>query len=126
MPISVRDRKLLWGRSGNRCAFPDCGRELVIEVTLTSVSEAVGEECHIVARRDDGPRGESLLTADERDRYDNLILLCADHHKVVDRDEVNFTPEKLREMRESHNTRVRSSLDPRDASTFEHELQYAI
>ncbi|HEX6394683.1 MAG TPA: HNH endonuclease [Acidimicrobiales bacterium] len=91
MSISVQTRKLLWGRSGNRCAYSECKRELVLEVTLTSRSTTVGNECHIVSRKPDGPRGDNPLPLDQRDEYDNLILLCADHHKVIDEDTVTFT-----------------------------------
>jgi hypothetical protein len=52
MGIGLPDRKILWGRAGNRCAFPDCRQELIC--LGASASTVVGEEAHIVAREVDG------------------------------------------------------------------------
>jgi hypothetical protein len=62
MTISVRDRKLLWGRSGNRCAFTDCRRQLTVDAEETGRDAVVSQEAHIVAEEEDGPRGASPLS----------------------------------------------------------------
>ncbi|WP_063002578.1 hypothetical protein [Nocardia mikamii] len=43
---------------------------------------ALGEIAHIVADSPNGPRGDSPLTAAARNDYQNLILLCNQHHRV--------------------------------------------
>ncbi|WP_442978196.1 HNH endonuclease [Rhodococcus sp. A5(2022)] len=43
----------------------------------------IGEEAHIVGQGTNGPRSGSL-DASEIDRYDNLLLLCANDHALVD------------------------------------------
>lgn len=84
--ISVQDRKRLWGRAASRCAFPDCRQELIEEMTGDQGDVLVGQEAHIIGRNSDGPRGKSDLTAAQRDTYENLILLCARHHIIIDND----------------------------------------
>jgi len=109
MSISSKTRKMLWGRAANRCAL--CRMELVMDETETDDESVVGDECHIVAREDDGPRGESLLTSEQRDKYSNLLLLCKVHHKVIDDQEGHYTAERLNEIKLEHEKWVRDSLN---------------
>lgn len=93
---------MLWGRSANICAFPNCNKTLVMDETEGDDASIIGEEAHIVAKKPDGPRGDSPLTEEERDKYDNLILLCSIHHKLID-DQVNEYPvSKLKEYKKEH------------------------
>ena len=83
MNVSDRDRKILWARSGNRCA--KCRRELVPPSGHPAVDAVVGEECHIVSPRMGGPRGTTTPHPDRNlDAYGNLILLCPSDHSLVD------------------------------------------
>jgi hypothetical protein len=109
MPISVQDRKRLWGRAASRCAFPDCRQELIEEMTGAEGVFLVGQEAHIVAQSSDGPRGESDLT--DRDTYENLILLCAHHHITIDNDVNAYPVEKLLSMKTEHELWVRRQLN---------------
>jgi hypothetical protein len=124
MGISLKTRKMLWGRSGNRCAFPDCRRELVEDETLTDDPSIIGEEAHIVAKKEGGPRGESDLSTEERNRFSNLILLCRNHHKVVDDQVDKFTVDRLHKMKEEHLTWVDENLEV-DEDRQEDELAYS-
>jgi hypothetical protein len=65
MAISGKTRKILWGRSGNRCAI--CRRELVMDATDLDDESVTGDECHIVARKPIGTRGDSPLRLRERE-----------------------------------------------------------
>ena len=110
MGISLKTHKLLWGLSGNKCAFEDCRNDLIADETETDDESIIGDEAHIVARSEDGPRGKSTLSEDDRDKYDNLILLCRKHHKIID-DQFNFyTVEKLNKVKKSHESWVKESL----------------
>lgn len=112
MGISLKTHKLLWGFSGNKCAFEDCRNDLIADETETDDESIIGDEAHIVARGEDGPRGKSILSEDDRDKYDNLILLCRKHHKIID-DQFNFyTIEKLNEVKKAHENWVKESLKP--------------
>lgn len=57
-----------------------------------------------------GPRAGSL-PPDEIDRYENLILLCRNHHRVVDEQEAAYTIARLRDIKRAHEMEVRSRLD---------------
>lgn len=80
MSIPLRDHKMLWGRAGARCSF--C-RTLLASISDIGLASVIGEEAHIVARSVNGPRGESSLSAEQRNAYSNLILLCPTHHAVI-------------------------------------------
>lgn len=110
MPISVRDRKRLWGLSASRCAFPGCRQELIEETADGQGAVLVGQEAHIVAESADGPRGQSDLTAQQRDLYQNLILLCSRHHTVVDNDASAYPVESLLAYKAEHELWVRAQL----------------
>lgn len=78
MSIGVLPRKLLWGRAGNQCAYPDC-RQLLTEnfgtdesAVLSSAGVVIGEEAHIRSGRPAGPRHDPNFLQDV-DTYSNLI-----------------------------------------------------
>jgi hypothetical protein len=110
MTISVHDRKRLWGLSASRCEFPDCRQALIEETSDAQGAYLVGQECHIVAKAADGPRGNSDLGSAERDSYSNLVLLCSRHHIVVDNDVRAYPVEKLLSMKAVHELWVRQNL----------------
>jgi hypothetical protein len=110
MTIAARDRKILWGRAGNRCA--KC-RTLLVPATESSGSQAlVGEECHIVSPRPSGPRGgEARPGGVSPDAYENLILLCPTDHSLVDQLPTDYPVAKLVALKADHEAWVEQSLD---------------
>jgi hypothetical protein len=110
MAISLKTHKMIWGRSGNMCAFPDCKKTLVVDETSTDDPSVIGEEAHIIAQKEDGPRGVSPLTMEQRDKYENLILLCSIHHKVVDDQEKEYTVDRLKDFKTKHETWIKENL----------------
>ncbi len=106
MAIRDVDRKLLWGRSGNQCAFPECRQELTVDLGVDPPlrnTVVLGEEAHIVAREDDGPRGDPGVPLSERNAYDNLILLCPTHHTLIDKEHGrSFPVDVLLAMKRAH------------------------
>jgi hypothetical protein len=86
--------KKLFGRAGNRCAFPDCN-----ETIIHSSGHIAGEICHIRARSQGGPRFNAAQTDAQRNGYENLIILCSNHHKVIDAKPDVYTVEILIEMK---------------------------
>ena len=67
--------KKLFALSGNRCAFTDCPQKLVDER-----GNLFAQICHIEAAESGGKRYNSNQTPDERRSFENLILMCANHH----------------------------------------------
>ncbi|MBD2540597.1 HNH endonuclease [Coleofasciculus sp. FACHB-SPT36] len=104
--MKTKDVKILWGRSGNRCAFPGCK----IELTPDSAESSLGEMAHIVAESPNGPRGDSYLTCEERDEYSNLILLCPTHHTLIDSNPEEWTVDKLKQIKREHENWVSTQL----------------
>lgn len=110
MGISVKDRKILWGRSGNRCAFYGCNIELH-QVEDANTSSIIGEECHIEAQSANGPRYNASLSEKQVNSFNNLILLCANHHKIIDDNPEQYTVKDLKIMKSEHEDRVRKALE---------------
>ncbi len=107
MAISDKTRKKLWGRSGSRCAI--CYIELTpIEKDITGGLN-IGEECHIISSKTTGPR--FTTSYDNYDDYDNLILLCCNHHKEIDEQDILYPVDKLRRIKSEHENKIKESID---------------
>ena len=107
MGISAKDRKILWTRAGNQCAFPGCRQDLVEKVQDDGHDIVVGEEAHIVPRSRKGPRGCEPIPQEGMDLYTNIILLCPTHHKIVDKAPEIYTKQCMIDMKSAHEHRVR-------------------
>lgn len=108
MAIGQKDIKLLWGRSGNRCAI--CQVELTQDKNSTTSAFTLGEQAHIVGEKEGAARGKSTLTLEERNSYHNLILLCPNHHTEIDNNEEDWPVEKLHIVKSEHELWVTESL----------------
>jgi len=108
MAISDKSRKVLWGRSGNRCAV--CRREMVVDATSNDNESVIGEECHIVSGRVGGPRYDPQFPAERVDDLSNLVLLCRVHHKMVDDQVETYTTDLLTALKLNHEKWVSVSL----------------
>ena len=104
------DRLLLWSRSAGKCNFPRCGMGCVEEGTDEDPAAVIGEMAHIEASSDDGPRPNPCLSDCERDSYDNLILLCRNHHRIVDSLPSTYTDEVLRGWKLAMEENIREAL----------------
>lgn len=109
MTISSRDRKLLWGRSGNRCAM--CRRKLILAETPIADESIVGDECHIVSAAYGGPRHDPVFPEARLNEYSNRLLLCKVHHKLIDDQELEFPASRLAEIKRRHEKWVSDKLD---------------
>ncbi|MEA5566334.1 HNH endonuclease signature motif containing protein [Anabaena sp. UHCC 0399] len=108
--MKEKDVKILWGRSGNRCAI------CKIELTPVGSKSVLGEMAHIIADSLQGPRGDSHLISEQRNEYDNLILLCPTHHTLIDKNEEEWTIEKLRIIKSEHENWVSNQLSHNNIS----------
>lgn len=117
MPLSDRDRKRLWGKSGARCAI--C-RSLLIRASQAGSAEAVvGREAHIIGKRPGSARYQPLPPT-ARDAYDNMILLCANDHDIVDQQPERWTVEELQARKAAHERSMteRTAEDRSDGLRF--------
>lgn len=113
-----KEIKILWGRSGNRCAI------CKLELTSDGDKETLGKMAHIVARSQDGPRGESQLTLQERDKYSNLILLCPTHHSEIDKNYKNWSIDKLHRIKTKHEVWISEQLSSGNISVTKIDNSY--
>jgi|GEM_PF-998109 len=88
--------KKLFALSGNLCAFPECPDHIV-----NTDGSLIGQICHIEAAEKGGERYNPQQTDEERAQFENLILLCANHHIVTNNEEI-YTVAVLREMKAQH------------------------
>src|SRR4030088_3069674 len=106
--IPQTERMKVWVRSGGRCAI--CGRYLM-EGSLTAKPFSLGELAHIVGQQSTpgSPRGQVAMPVAERDRAENLVLVCANEHDEIDRDGALdiLTVDKLHKIKHDHEDWIR-------------------
>lgn len=96
-------RKKLWALSAGRCAI--CNNELI----RCEGNSNIGQECHIISPKPNGPRYQSDLA--DYDNYDNFILLCANHHKEIDTNVDNYPVSKLKRIKRDHEYQIEKKLE---------------
>ena len=109
--LKTRDIKqgvkaLLAARSGGRCEFSGCN-EYLFEHPLTLKDGNFSEYAHIVAFSEEGPRGRSGPTPRDINSVDNLMLLCARDHKLIDDNPADYPRELLEQYKREHEKRIK-------------------
>lgn len=96
-PSTIRRLDIL---SRNECTHPDCEKRLIAEDGVSIISKI----CHIAAACKEGPRFNENMSDDERRGFDNLILLCDEHHVMIDNKENEdlYPTLLLKEWKSSH------------------------
>jgi hypothetical protein len=94
----------------------ECRIELFADQTEYDPIVIIGEIAHVAASSDDGPRASTGLTAQQRNDYDNLILLCQNCHAVIDGQPGAFPVERVIAIKDAHEAWVRASLPERGRS----------
>ena len=115
--LSKMEEIALWVASGAQCAI--CKKKLIFEDSRVYIN--IADKAHIIAHSGDGPRGEfSLknysLSEEDLDSIRNLVLLCKDHHHIVDTNPKEWTAEKLFKIKHDHETQIRAKLDCKQAA----------
>lgn len=107
-----RDLKLLWGLAAARCSHPNCRKPLIKEATDSDPHAVLGRIAHIndFSTSPDSPRSDPSLTVTELNAYENLILLCGDHHDEIDKQKRTFPRETLLGWKHEHEAWVFSRL----------------
>src|SRR5271166_211582 len=109
---SVPTQKHLFAISGNRCAFRGCQQRLVDEAS----KKVTAKICHIKGNRSGSARYDPGQTEDDRQSFDNLIVMCPIHHDVIDADSEVYTVEALLKIKAEHEAQHGQPL-PTDAMT---------
>ncbi len=108
--INPTVEKELWAKSAGRCQFNGCNR-ILYKSPVTQEPVNISEKAHIYSFSEDGPRGWSEeLEADQTqiNDIDNLMLLCHDCHKTIDKDidGDKYSADLLKKWKHEHEQRV--------------------
>jgi len=104
--ISGSIRNHLWGKAGGRCEYEGCNKPLWLD-TLTQAEFNTAYIAHIIADKPHGPRGDEELSAELANALSNLMLMCDEHHRLIDIKDVEGHPvDRLREMKRKHEERI--------------------
>ena len=96
----------LCARSGGRCQFRGCNK-LLFRDAVTFADFNNTNVVHIVASRPTGPRGDSKRSYLLSNKLSNLMLMCPDHHHLIDHEAVEmYSEEVLRAMKEEQERNV--------------------
>lgn len=86
----------LYLKSGNQCAFLGCTR-----IMIDNSGVFVGQVCHIEAAEVGGERFNPDQTNEDRRNFENLMLMCYDHHQVTNNVE-EYSVNDLKAMKATH------------------------
>lgn len=105
-PIPQVVRYRLWGLAAGRCQYLGCPRELWID-SLTKHEFNTAYIAHIYADSPKGPRWDKKLSPALKADISNLMLLCDEHHRLIDKGDVPaHPPERLIAMKRAHEKRI--------------------
>ncbi len=80
---------------GYCCSFPECDTQ-TNSPKEDSISFAnIGAACHIVAASDNGPRGDPLMTREQRIHPENGIWMCRNHGELIDANHLKYPRDLL-------------------------------
>jgi hypothetical protein len=115
---------ILWGKSAGRCQYEGCNKPLWKD-GITKNEFNIAYHAHIIGDSEKGPRGDKELSNKLCQDISNIMLLCDEHHRLIDKKDVEGHPaEKLWEMKSKHEARIElvSSITPEYQS---HIILYA-
>lgn len=122
--VPQKVQSALWARSAGRCQYRGCNHDLVGDLISGNENALFGFIAHIIADSADGPRGDPIRSPLLAKSLDNLMLMCAVHHKLIDVDSLVDHPEALlAEMKAEHEARV-AMLAGIDTDRASHVLRF--
>ena len=118
MEISIKDRKHLWSAAAGICSYhhdgESCGK--VLFTKNGEMDTNVGQECHIIGEKPAAARYQEDYK--QKETYDNAILLCNIHHKIVDDNPELYTPIVLRQMKNKQEKIISDRVSKKEISPY--------
>ncbi|MEX2405083.1 MAG: SAVED domain-containing protein [Candidatus Paceibacterota bacterium] len=118
--IPIKTQLQLWVKAGGRCEHPGCN-EIVLRDKTTLSEGNYSNIAHIISWTPTGPRGDKKLSSKLAKDLSNLMLMCLDHSKKIDRREhfALYTIDYLRKAKSDHEDRIniQTSIDPSRKTT---------
>lgn len=115
--ISRVTEVMLWTAAGGRCEFYN---KYLLEDWLTLTKGKYGQNAHIVGFRKDAARGNVSNRPPNIHDVSNLMLLCYEHHRLVDNIQPEKYPrEKLEIIKRNHEERIKrlTEIKPENQTT---------
>lgn len=100
MAISDRDTLLLYSKSAGLCNY--CKKDVLSQIYNDTSN--LGERAHIYGKNEGSARYVPEMA--NNDTYSNLILLCREHHKLIDDHPDKYPVEELYKIKADHEMRV--------------------
>ena len=101
-PLTIH---MLCAHAAGRCQFVGCNKILFTDaITWEDFNNT--NIAHIVASSPNGPRGDAVRSHKLSQSLDNLMLMCMDHHKLIDTYPEKYTEEILIEMKQKHEQEI--------------------
>jgi len=121
------DMKVLWARSGNRCAV--CFIALTQDLTKAT---PIGEQAHIKGEHSgqgsikQSARYDENQSNSERNSYANYILLCPTCHTTIDKDEITYTVDRLLSIKNLHERKISEAIKSCALNVTFYELEHTL
>lgn len=97
MAVSYPTKIALASQSAGECAMPSCETPLFLSGPGTT--RILGEAAHIAGDKPGSPRYDPDMTPEARNAVDNLIYLCPNCHKRIDRSVEEYPEARLHELK---------------------------
>lgn len=123
MAVSTKNQKIVCAESAGMCAI--CKKKL-IETIAGDTKELLGEIAHIEGENTGSKRYNLNQSDKDRNSPGNLILLCPNDHTLIDRDDVTYTVEAIKGVKESHLNFISNSIKNELPNVTFAELQVAV
>jgi hypothetical protein len=121
MTITEKSIKLLWSNAAGQCSFIGCQQRLTIGQAAYEAPYTLGEMAHIKGEKQGSNRYDKNQTTEQRDSYENLILLCPTHHTLIDKPENEkiYSVNVLTKMKIDHENYILKRLEVEELSNVE-------
>lgn len=109
MGLPEKVKLVLIGKSAGICEFRGCRKNLLNE-NLTKKIGNYSNFAHIIAQKANGPRGDKVLSPKLKNKESNIMVLCYQHHKLIDENEKEYPVKMLEDMKKEHEEFVKNVM----------------
>jgi hypothetical protein len=123
MSISTEVKRKLLASSGGYCGKPDCHADLFPFFESREITN-IEELAHIIGQKDKGPRGKNELPLNQRDEFENIILLCPNCHTTIDKKPQLFPIDNIIQWKKNHTESIKNIFSVPMFNSREEAMKY--